>query len=62
MAFAKESLKQQMVLEHLDANLILRINLLLEKLINFLPLDNEKNLVHGDFDPANILVDKINGD
>lgn len=62
LTFAKECLKNQMVIDHLDANLILRINLLLEQLFNFLPSSNKSNLVHGDFDPSNILVDKINGD
>ncbi len=60
--FAKECLKSQMVLEHLDANVILKLSLLLDQFINFLPSGNEKNLVHGDFDPANILVDKIDSD
>lgn len=59
--FAEKCLKNKMVLEHLDADVILKISLLLGQLINFLPSANEKNLVHGDFDPANILVDKING-
>lgn len=62
LSFAKECLKAQMVLTHLDADDVLKINLLLDRNINFLPSENEKYLVHGDFDPANILVDKNNGD
>ncbi len=62
LSFAKECLKNQMVLTHLDADDVLKINLLLDHNINFLPSANEKSLVHGDFDPANILVDKINGE
>lgn len=59
LIFAKECLKNQMVLIHLDVNMISKINLLLDCFVDFLPPDNEKNLVHADFDPSNILVNKV---
>jgi len=60
--FVRECLKSEMIITHLDARDVLRINLLFDNHMNFLPSEKEKHLVHGDFDPANILVDKIDGD
>lgn len=57
--FAKEALKNQIVLEQLDSETIAKINFCLNK-YEF-PSENEKHLVHADFDPANILVNKIDG-
>lgn len=57
LKFAKETLKNQIVLEQLGSDTIAKINFYLER-YEF-PDRNEKNLVHADFDPANILVIKI---
>lgn len=57
--FVKESLKNQIILEQLGPDLIAKINFCLQK-YEF-PSKNERHLVHADFDPANILVDKIDG-
>ena len=57
--FAKECLKNTIVIAQLSSEIIARINFYLDK-YKF-PGESEKNLVHADFDPANILVDKIDG-
>lgn len=55
--FAKETLENQIVLEQLGSDTIAKINFYLKR-YEF-PSENEKDLVHADFDPANILVNKI---
>ncbi|KJV88086.1 GNAT family N-acetyltransferase [Orientia tsutsugamushi] len=41
--------------------MIAEIKKAIKQYTSSVPTDDEKHLVHGDFDPANILVDKING-
>jgi thiamine kinase-like enzyme len=41
--------------------MISKIYLVIEKYSNLITNNTAKHIVHGDFDPANILVDKING-
>lgn len=55
--FAKEALNNKIVLDQLDSETITKINFYLAR-YEF-PDQNEKQLVHADFDPANILVNKI---
>ena len=57
--FIKDSLKNKTVLSQLTSEMILRIEACFEKKISFLPSEKERHLVHGDFDPANILVAQI---
>lgn len=40
---------------------ISKISHLFDKHVHLFPNDNERHLVHGDFDPANILVDRTEG-
>ena len=58
--FAKDCLTNKIVLEQLNADTIAKINYYLDNHADLFPNENEKNLVHADFDPANILVNKIN--
>ena len=59
LTFAKECLHGQTVLDQLAPHTISKIHFYLEKYSHLFPNESEKNLVHGDFDPANILVDKV---
>jgi Ser/Thr protein kinase RdoA (MazF antagonist) len=59
--FAQECLNHSTVLSALDPSVISKIRKTIEQYTYLFPTDDEKHLVHGDFDPANILVDKING-
>ncbi len=59
--FAHDCLAHRTVLSVLSSEMISEIRKLIEEYAYLFPTDNEKHLVHGDFDPANILVDKING-
>lgn len=43
----------------LSSNIIDNIKICIDRNLYYLPNLNEKSLVHGDFDPANILVNKI---
>ncbi len=45
----------------LSPEVISGIQKTIEQYAYLFPTGNERCLVHGDFDPANILVDKING-
>lgn len=47
-------------LQLISTQMITKINLYLTKFQDIFPDGNEKQLVHGDYDPANILVNKIN--
>lgn len=60
--YAKRCLRHPTVLAQLDSHFISNINAHLEHYKNYFPGNEEKHLVHADFDPANILVDKINND
>lgn len=57
--FAHQCLKHATVIQCLTISVTENIKGIIEKLNAFLPDDAENHLVHGDFDPANILVNKI---
>ena len=59
--FAQECLDHKTVLAVLTHEMILKIRDVLEQYGHLFPNENEKHLVHGDFDPANILVEKVKG-
>lgn len=59
--FAKECLRSEQASRLLPKDIICKINYFLDKYKYVLPSKEEKNLVHGDFDPANVLVSQING-
>ena len=61
LIFAKDCLKHETVLSVLGSDLTFNINQVLDQYSQLFPGENEKNLVHGDFDPANILVYKVDG-
>jgi hypothetical protein len=44
----------------LSPEVVAEIKKAIKQYATLFPTDSEKHLVHGDFDPANILVDKIN--
>lgn len=58
--FAQGCLNDRTVLSVLSHEVIAEIKQAIEQHASLFPTDNEKHLVHGDFDPANILVDNIN--
>lgn len=59
--FAQGCLNDNNVLSVLDPSVIAEIKKAIKQYASSVPTDYEKHLVHGDFDSANILVDKING-
>ena len=59
--FAKECLKNKNIVTQLSVDKVSKIVLFLEKYSHLFPAADEKNLVHADFDPSNIIVDKIDG-
>ncbi len=61
LTYAKECLQNPNVISTLDSDTISKITEYFEKYNHLFPNSHEKHLVHADFDPANILVDKING-
>ena len=61
ITFARECLTHSMVLEKIGEETIDKIKRLLEKHGSLFPDENQTHLVHADYDPANILVDKIEG-
>ena len=60
--FSNSCLHNATVIEQLGAVLLVKIKPYLNKYQSFFPDGKEKNLVHADFDPANILVAKKNGE
>ena len=60
--FAIDCLKDKIVISQIDANTISKISYNLNKYSNLFPDENDKHLVHADFDPANILVDNVEGE
>lgn len=58
--FAQDCLSDKTVLTALNPSVIAEIKKTIEQHASLFPTDDDKHLVHGDFDPANILVDKIN--
>ena len=61
LTFAQQCLNHKTVLTILTSKMISKTHNILEKNSHLLPHENEKHLVHGDFDPANILVDHTHG-
>jgi len=59
--FAHDFLNDRTVVSVLSPEMIDEIKKAIKQYAYLFPTDGEKHLVHGDFDPANILVDKING-
>ena len=61
LMFAKDCLKHETILSVLTPDVITKISQVLDRYGHLFPDENEKHLVHADFDPANILVNKIDG-
>ena len=59
LKYAKECLQHNIVQHQLGTASIVKINVILDRYAHLLPDGEEKQLVHADFDPANILVDRI---
>ncbi len=59
--FAQDCLNDRTVFSVLDPSVIAEIKKAIEQHASSFPTSDEKHLVHGDFDPANILIDEING-
>jgi GrpB-like predicted nucleotidyltransferase (UPF0157 family)/Ser/Thr protein kinase RdoA (MazF antagonist)/GNAT superfamily N-acetyltransferase len=59
--FVQDCLNDKTVLSVLDPSVIAEIKKAIEQYAYLFPTDDERRLVHGDFDPANILVNKIDG-
>lgn len=59
--FAEKCLKDKVVLSVLSKEELKKIAQLLKTHETLLPDSRDKNLVHGDFDPSNILVKEIDG-
>ncbi|HCJ1102230.1 TPA: GNAT family N-acetyltransferase [Legionella pneumophila] len=59
--FAQDCLGYKTVLAALTPEVISEILKVFEQYGHLFPDENGKHLVHGDFDPANILVEKVNG-
>lgn len=57
--YAEQCFTTSIVHKELDSKLIERIKRYLSDYAEFFPNDSEQHLVHADFDPANILVGKI---
>lgn len=55
--FAKECLNHPIVINTLGQGIVLKIDTILEKYAAYFPNEMDNHLVHGDFDPSNILVD-----
>tara|TARA_Y100001968_G_C19452332_1_gene769552 strand:- start:8277 stop:9266 length:990 start_codon:yes stop_codon:yes gene_type:complete len=61
VAFATECMQHENAINVLQPNLLDRIRYYLSTSKHCLPNEKESLLVHGDFDPANILVERQNG-
>lgn len=59
--FAQGCLNDRTVLSVLDPSVIVEIKKAIEQHASLFPTEDDKHLVHGDFNPANILLDQING-
>lgn len=59
--FGQNCLNDRTVVSVLSPEVIAEIKQTIEQHASLFATGDEKHLVHGDFDPANILVDKING-
>lgn len=61
LTFAGECLTHTTILNTLGPEALSKIRAILEKFEALFPDEHQTHLVHGDYDPANILVDKIEG-
>jgi aminoglycoside phosphotransferase (APT) family kinase protein len=61
LSFILESLQNKTVLNQLGDEFSLKLENMFEQNIDFLPDEKEHHLVHGDYDPANILVQQTQG-
>jgi len=61
LIFTKNCLKNETVLSVLTPDVILKISQTFDRYSHLLLDETEKHLVHADFDPANILVNKVDG-
>jgi len=61
VTFARECLTHPTVLEHIGQKSIGKITGVLETYGSLFPDENQTHLVHGDYGPENILVDKMGG-
>ena len=61
LIFANNCLKHKTVLSVLTSEKISKISQVFERNAHLFPDEREKHLVHGDFDPANILIQKSDG-
>lgn len=59
--YMQDCLNREIVREQLGSKLVLEIESLFAEKKRFLPKGDEAHLVHADFDPANILVRKVEG-
>jgi len=59
--FSQDCLNDRTVVSVLSPEVIAEIKQTIELRASLFATGDEKHLVHGDFDPANILVDQING-
>lgn len=59
--YAKECLKHPTVIDTLGQDVILKISTVLERYASLFPDETQTYLLHGDYDPANLLVDRANG-
>lgn len=59
--FANDCLRHKTVISVLSPDIIDDIKKIFDKYGHLFPDESEKHLVHADFDPANILVNEING-
>ena len=60
ISFAEGCLEHKSVIKQIGREQIAKISYYLHKNQNLLPTNAKNYLVHGDYDPANILVDKVN--
>lgn len=61
ITFAKNCLKHKTVLSALTPEMLSKIDNIFIRYGHLFPSKSDKRLVHGDFDPANILVSKVDG-
>lgn len=61
LIFAKNCLRHETLISVLTPDIISKISQVLDQYGHLFPNKTDKHLVHGDFDPANILVSESNG-
>ena len=61
LTFTKDCLEHETVLPMFTPDVISKVSQALDQYGHLFPGGSEKHLVHGDFDPANIFVDQIDG-